>query len=216
MKVAKRTLSFKILSIQIDSVSQIYDQFSKMKIFEGIEKTEVIDGYIEVVRYCQRYFNYEKIDKFELWHKILLLCESKKEWYSVCLIIEICLCTPCSNATLERFFSHLKFIKTDQRTALSAGSLNAIMRIKLRGTSITEFSEKFLDKVVIHWYNEKERRIHQKERKQYKQRVSAKKAREQFDIDKFTSEIESSDDDELSENEESSSSSYEEDFSDYE
>ena len=46
--------------------------------------------------------------------------------------------------------------------------------------------------------------------------MSAKKAREQFDIDKFTSEIESSDDDELSENEESSSSSYEEDFSDYE
>ena len=154
---------------------------------EGIAKTEVIDWYIEV-------------EIFQLWkdRQIRALAQnsafvkSKKEWYGVCLIIEICLCTPCSNATLERFFSHLKFIKTDQRTALSAGSLNAIMRIKLRGTSITEFSEKFLDKVVIHWYNEKERRIHQKERKQYKQRVHP------------------------SEKEESSSSSYEEDFSDYE
>ena len=144
-----------ILKIQVDSISYIYDQFSTMKIFDDVRKNDVIDGYVEIVRYCQRYFDFENIDQFELWHKILMLCKNKKEWYSASLVIEICLCTPCSNATLERFFSHLKFVKTDQRTSLSAGSLNAVLRIKLRGTSITEFNKQYAEKVVCYWYNQK-------------------------------------------------------------
>ena len=70
--------------------------------------------------------------------------------------------SPCSNATLERFFSQLQLVKTDLRTALSSSSLNALLRIKLRGTSITAFNEKYSDKVVSYWYNQKDRRIHQK------------------------------------------------------
>ena len=38
----------------------------------------------------------------KLWHKALLLCKDKPEWCDKPSVIEICLCSPCSNATLER------------------------------------------------------------------------------------------------------------------
>ena len=107
-----------------------------MKIFENIRKESELDAY---VRYCQRIFDFEKIDQFELWHKVLMLCEDKKEWYDVSLIIEICLSTPCSNGTLERFFSQLKLVKTDHCTVLSSKSLSAILGIKLQQTPQTTF-----------------------------------------------------------------------------
>ena len=114
------------------------------------------------------------------------------EWYSTSLNIEICLCTPCSNATLERFFGQLKLVKTDLRTVLSSSSLKAVLRIKLCGTSIATFNKKYSDKVMSYWYNHKDRRIHQRKRKQYQKRTSSKKSRELFDIDKFAMDIDDS------------------------
>ena len=102
------------LSIQLQSVSRVYEQFSAMNIFKNIDKDNVVTSYAEVVRFCQRYFNYEKSNPLELWHKVLLQCNDKPEWHGIGLVIEICLCTPCSNATLERFFNQLKVVKTDQ------------------------------------------------------------------------------------------------------
>ena len=174
-----------ILRIQLNSVSNVYDQFSAMKIFENIRKEDVLDGYVEMVRYCQRYFDFEKVDQFELWHKVLMLCEDRKEWYDASLVIEICLCTPCSNATLERFFSQLKLVKTDQ-------SLNAILRIKLRQTPLATFNDEYADKIVSYWYNQKSRRMNQGKRKEYKKRKSSKQSRETFDINTFTQDIDDS------------------------
>ena len=99
------------------------------------------------------------------------------KWSAVKLVIKICLCAPCSNASLERFFNQLKIVKTDQRTTLSDNSLNSILRIKLRGNSVTEFNNMCSDSVLKHWYNQKPRRIHQKRRKEYRKRKSAKKSR---------------------------------------
>ena len=150
-----------ILRTQLQSVSRVYAQFSAMEVFKHVNKDGVIDGYVEVVRFCQRYLDYENSNQVELWHKVLLQCKDKPEWHGIGLVIEICLCTPCSNATLERFFNQLKIVKTDQRTALSSSSLNSILRIKLRQIPLKTFHDEFADKVGSHWYNEKDRRIHQ-------------------------------------------------------
>ena len=60
------------------------------------------------------------------------------------LVIEICLYTPWSNASLELFFNQLKIVKTEQRTTLTDNSLNSILLIKLRGNSVTEFNNMYL------------------------------------------------------------------------
>ena len=67
--------------------------------------------------------------------KILDIGREKESWIGVCLILEICLCSPYSNAALERLFSQLKLVKTDQRTRLSAQSLNSVLRIKMKNFS---------------------------------------------------------------------------------
>ena len=100
----------------------------------------VDDIRVDVVRYGQRYLDFEKPN----WHKALLLCKDKPEWCGVshlALVIEICLCTPCSNAMLERFFNHLKVVKADQHKSLSSSSLNSILCIKLRQIKITHFHD---------------------------------------------------------------------------
>ena len=65
---------------------------------------------------------------------------------------------------MQPLFSKLKLVKTDLGSALSSSRLNAVLRIKLRGTSITAFNVKYPDKVVFYWYNQKDRIIYQRER----------------------------------------------------
>ena len=74
-----------------------------MNIFKDINVDDIRKDYVDGVRYCQRYLNFEKPNPTELWHKVHLLCKDKTEWWGIDLVIEICLCTPFSNATLERF-----------------------------------------------------------------------------------------------------------------
>ena len=105
--------------------------------------------------------------------------------------------TPCSNATLERFFSQLKVVKTEQRTALSSSSLNALLRIKLRQLSSREFHDDFAEKALSYRYNDKSRRIHQSKRKQYKKRKVTVQSRAAFNVNTFTLDDFSSDDEDL-------------------
>ena len=123
----------------------------------------------------------EHSNQIELWHKVLLASKDREQWLGVSLIIEICLCTPSSDATLERFFGHLKIVKTDQRTRLSVTSLNSVLQIKLRQLLHTLlFHDEYADKVLSHWHNEKDRRVNQKKRKPYKKGVTSTKSREQL------------------------------------
>ena len=75
-----------------------------MAIFRDVKEEDVFDEYIENVRFVQVYFDLENIDQCELWHKILQ-CEDTNKWSTVKLVIKICLCAPCSNASLELFFN---------------------------------------------------------------------------------------------------------------
>ena len=98
-----------------------------MDVLKKIEKETITDGYVEIVHYCQTFFNIENVDPIELWQKVLLVSKDKENWLGISFIIEICLCTPSSNAMLERFFNHLKVVKIVQCTCLSADSLNSIL-----------------------------------------------------------------------------------------
>ena len=49
-----------------------------MDIFRDVKEEDVVDEYIENVRFVQVYFDLENIDQCKLWHKILLQCEDTK------------------------------------------------------------------------------------------------------------------------------------------
>ena len=99
------------------------------------------------------YFAVDKIKPMNLWSKICLGNKEKQSWHDIILLVELCLCTPFSNATLERFFSHLKVVKTEIRSRLSSESLNSVIRIRMKGLSITEFQENYSNDCFDYRYN---------------------------------------------------------------
>ena len=72
------------------------------------DRVNADDIRVDVVRYCQPYLDFEKPNPTELWHKALLLWKDKPKWCGIALVIEICLCTRCSNSKLRRPFNQLK------------------------------------------------------------------------------------------------------------
>ena len=104
------------------------------------------------------------------------------------ILIELCLCTPFSNATLERFFSHLKVVKTELRLRLLSESLNSLMRIRMKGLSITDFNKDYLSQCVSHWYGSKACQIGQKKQTKYKARKTKKKQQPNVKIDDLDSD----------------------------
>ena len=69
-------------------------------------------GYIDIVRYGNRYFNLVEINPLELWYnKLRKLAVNKVDWRDTMLVIELCLCNQSSNTTLERVSNGMKHVK---------------------------------------------------------------------------------------------------------
>ena len=115
------------------------------------------------------------------------------------MIIEICLCAPFSNVSLERLFSKMNLIKTTLCNRSTNDSLNSILRINISGLSLQSFHDEHLEKYVNYWFNAKNRRLSQ--RKLYKKRESKKTKQPHFNISGISSESESSTDSSASEDE---------------
>ena len=81
----------------------------------------------------------------KLWSKLLIIGKNNEHGKDIMLILELCLCTPFFNATLERFFGHLKVVKTQLRSNLSAESLKSFIRIRMKGLSLKEFNQDNLE-----------------------------------------------------------------------
>ena len=127
-----------------------------MPVFESVMCELLQIGYVDIICYVHQYFAVDRIKPKNLWSKICLENNNKKEsWHDIILLVELCLCTPFSNATFERFFSHLKVVKIEIRLRLSSESLNFIMRIHMKGLLITEWKENYLNDCVDCQYNSK-------------------------------------------------------------
>ena len=136
-----------------------------MPIFESVTCESLQNGYADIICYAHQYFGVDKIKPMNLWSKICLGNKEKESWHYIILLVELCLCTPFSNATLERFFSHLKVVKTEIRSILSSESLNSVMRIRMKGLLISEFKENYSNGCVDYWYNSRSRLLNQQKRK---------------------------------------------------
>ena len=74
----------------------------------------------------------------KLLNKLLIIGKNNEQWENIMVLLELCLCTPFSKANLERFFSHLKVVKTQLRSELMTKCLNFIIRIRMKGLSLCQ------------------------------------------------------------------------------
>jgi hypothetical protein len=160
---------------QITSLKRIYERFQPV-LGTDINSDILEEQYLQLVKYtCDSMGNnIASMEPLQLWPTLKQIKgESYPELFSV---IELCLCAPFSNATLERFFSHMAVVKNDWRNRLGEEALEDNLRIHISGPDVAKLPEsQVIIKAVTNWYNDKPRRLNQKKRKKYKKRTTSKK-----------------------------------------
>ena len=107
-----------ILSVQFTAINSTFERFNLIPVFESVTCESLLSGCAGIIHYAHQYFAVDKIKPMNLWSKICVENKEKESWHDIILLVELCLCTPFSNATLERNFSHLKLVKTEIRLRL--------------------------------------------------------------------------------------------------
>ena len=109
------------LLLQLNSVKNLFEKFNNMKVFHSVGINSLIGGYSECSIRIQllRHWTYWANESME---KALDNGKNNEYWKDIMLLLELCLCSPFSNATLEIFFSCLKVVKTQLRSKLSTES----------------------------------------------------------------------------------------------
>ena len=91
-----------------------------------------------------------------IWSRMFMNSNVKEECKNVLHLIEILLCTPFTNAKVERGFSRMARVKSDFRSQLSRKRLSACFRISEEGKAVSEFNP---DAAIDLWYLDKVRRL---------------------------------------------------------
>ena len=86
-----------------------------------------------------KYFKMINVGILEFWSKIFKLQDENLQWQPVFVIIEICLCIPIFNASLERLLSQMNLVKSTVHNRLKNSALNAVLRIKVSNVSVETF-----------------------------------------------------------------------------
>ena len=121
------TLEAMVLGENIESLSKIFDHFTQMfkKISPAITIETIIDEYISLVMYAMKNYNHLIYTPLKMW-QLLNPFKNVRRWNNIFLIAELCFCAPCSNASLESFFSQMMIVKTDWRNSLSESHLTSL------------------------------------------------------------------------------------------
>ena len=86
------------------------------------------------------------------------------------------------NASLERFFSQMRIVKTDWRNPLFESNLTSLLRIKVSGPTLKVFVDKYCAKTINNWYHDKDRQMNQKPLKKYRKQKASKPPRKEFQL----------------------------------
>ena len=102
-----------VLEKNIESLSKIFDHITQM--FKEISPTitieTIIDECISLVMYAMKNYNHLIYIQLKMW-QLLNPFKNERGWNNIFLIAELCFCVPCLNASLERFFSQMRIVKT--------------------------------------------------------------------------------------------------------
>ena len=116
-----------------------------MEILALITEGEITESFLSKMRHRFKYFKMIDVDVLKFWSKIFKLQDENLQWRPALLVIEICLCAPISNASLERLFNQMNLGKSTVRNRLKNSTLNVLLRIKVSNVSFETFHN------IIQW-----------------------------------------------------------------
>lgn len=91
-------------------------------------------------------------------------------WNQEFLLLELYLCAPYSNATLERFFIQMCVGKSDWQSQSNEENLFRLLSVEVDKPTVEEFLANHRGKAVSLQYNNQNHRMHQQQPKAYKKR----------------------------------------------
>ena len=71
------------LSLQLNSVKNLFEKFNNMEVFQPVSIDSLIDGYSDIVHYAYCYFNIEYTEPMKLWSKLLIIGKNKEHWKDI-------------------------------------------------------------------------------------------------------------------------------------
>ena len=176
------------LQKQLESISFMYQYYHTMPIFVNCNIEDIKNGFLSLVIYPANYFFIHQVTALTLWKNIFEISYYLEKSYveKTFLLIEIGLFVPQSNAALERFFSQLRYVKSNLHTSLSLQSLNALLHFQVIGPSLHLFHEQHAKNVINFWYNSKEQRIYQPKKSYARTAQVAKPKHVCFDVNELS------------------------------
>ena len=88
------------------------------KVNPSINIVSVQQEYSRTIFFCLQNFQTHLHSPYKLWQYLYQLRDDK-DWQNIFTLKELCMCSPCSNAVLERFFNQIRVVKTDWRNRLN-------------------------------------------------------------------------------------------------
>lgn len=155
-------------------IEKLFDKFHQPLLNGGISCSvpDLIEQWHKLVEYAVNFLNVNVCSYRNTWRK-LFTTPNSAQWNDMLIMIRLLFTIPISNAKLERLFSKLKRIKTAFRSSLGFVRLENLLRILEEGPPIEEYDP---TSAIELWASQKNRRLNQKPRNQYKSHEMKRKA----------------------------------------
>ena len=103
---------------QFATIQKLFNRFKEKAIFNGVTSEDIIESLQATIRYASIYFSTNIANPMNFWSKVLNLRKDDQLMKPSLLIVDVCLCAPFSNATLDRLFNQMILVKTTWETGI--------------------------------------------------------------------------------------------------
>lgn len=139
------------------AILELSDCFEELLVKNGCEIHQLLPEWISLKTHVLPIIkNNPKKFYLKIWQRVFTADLIKEECGNILHIIELLLCTPFTNAKLERMFSRMARVKTDYRNRLGRDLLDACLRVGEEGPPLEEFNP---DPSISLWFERKVRRL---------------------------------------------------------
>ena len=132
------------------------------------ELDEIHPEFDTMPSYAGQFISLATLDYQSVWWQLFHALNSS-EWSNILKLATLLFSLPVSNGKLEQTFSLLNIIKDKKRSSLGKQSLNDLLAVSADKCALKDFSP---DPAIKLWWESKQRRPCQSQRKQYKPHVS--------------------------------------------
>ena len=103
---------------QFATIQKLFNRFKEKTIFNGVTSEDIKESLQATIRYASIYFSTNIANPMNFWSKVLNLKKDDQLMKLSLLIVDVCLCAPFSNATLDRLFNQMILVKTTWETGI--------------------------------------------------------------------------------------------------